>query len=323
MDAVILGRTGLEVTVMGAGCGGPSRAGQSTGRTETESVNVVRAALDAGVNLIDTAEAYRTEEIVGQAIRGLDRTKLVLSTKKRTGPNLTISEVRQSLEASLRRLRTDYVDIYHLHGVVLEDYDYLAAEIVPELLKLRDEGKFRFLGITERWNADPGHRMAARALQDDVWDVMMVGFNILNQSARRRVFTKTIEKDIGVLVMFAVRRALSRPESLAETLAALIEAGQLAPDDLSDEKASLDLARALDFLIHDGNRDGHRGAVSLPDAAYRFARYEPGVHTVLSGTGNLWHLEANLASFDRPPLPALDRRRLRHIFRHVDSVTGE
>ena len=179
---------------------------------EAESVAVVRAALDAGVNLIDTAEAYRTEKIVGQAIRELDRTKLVLSTKKRTGPNLTVSEVRQSLEASLRRLGTDYIDIYHLHGVVLEDYDYLAAEIVPELLKLRDEGKFRFLGITERWNADPGHRMLERALQDDVWDVMMVGFNILNQSARHRVFTKTIEKDIGVLVMFAVRRALSRPE---------------------------------------------------------------------------------------------------------------
>jgi len=317
MDTVVLGRTGLEVTVMGAGCGGPSRAGQSTGKTTAESVAVVRAALDAGVNLIDTSEAYRTEKIVGQAIRELDRTKLVLSTKKRTGPNLTVSEVRQSLEASLRRLGTDYIDIYHLHGVVLEDYDYLAAEIVPELLKLRDEGKFGFLGITERWNADPGHRMVERALRDDVWDVMMVGFNILNQSARHRVFTKTIKKDIGVLVMFAVRRALSRPADLAKTLATLIEVGQIDSADLGGDDALTDLARGLDFLIRDG------GAISLPDAAYRFARYEPGVHTVLSGTGNLWHLEANLASFGRSPLPAIDRRRLRRIFRHVDSVTGE
>ena len=117
METTTLGRTGLLATVMGAGAGGPSRAGQSTGRTTAESVRLLRKALDAGVNLIDTAEAYDTESIVGQAIRGLDRTSLILSTKKRTRDRITGQEVRQSLEASLKRLGTDYVDIYHLHAV--------------------------------------------------------------------------------------------------------------------------------------------------------------------------------------------------------------
>jgi aryl-alcohol dehydrogenase-like predicted oxidoreductase len=309
MKSIPLGRTGLQVSEMGFGCGGPSRAGQSTGRTVTESVAIVRQALDAGVNFIDTSEAYGTEEIVGQAIRGLDRTSLVLSTKKRSGRPITPRDIQESLEASLKRLGTDYVDIYHLHAVALEDYEYLLAEIVPTMLRLREQGKFRYLAVSEKGHADPQHAMLQRALEDDVWDVMMVAFNILNQSARERVFRRTIEQDIGVLVMFAVRRALSQPERLQANLQELIERGQLDP-------ADVDMDDPLGFLIHEG------GAVSLPDAAYRFARYEPGTHVILSGTGNPDHLEANLASFERPPLPEADRRRLMHIFRRADSVVG-
>ena len=63
-------------------------------------------------------------------------------------------------------------------------------------------------------------------------------------------------------------------------------------------------------------------ATSIPDAAYRFCRDEPGTHVILSGTGNPAHLRANLASFERPPLPEADRRRLEQIFRRVDSVAG-
>ena len=309
MKTITLGRTGLQVTEMGFGCGGPSRAGQSTGRTVAESVDVVRRTLDAGVNFVDTSEAYGTEEIVGQAIRGLDRSSLVLSTKKRSGLPLTPQEVVDGLEASLKRLGTDYVDLYHLHGVKLEDYAYLLAEIVPAMQRLREQGKLRFIAISELFGPDPQHAMLQRALEDDVWDVMMVGFNLLNQSARERVFARTIAKGIGVLVMFAVRRALSQPDRLRATLEELIARGQLDP-------ADIDLNDPLGFLIHEG------GAVSLPDAAYRFCRYEPGTHVILSGTGNPAHLQENLASFERPPLPEADRRRLVHIFRRVDAVSG-
>ncbi len=309
METTILGRTGLEATKMGFGCGGPSRAGQSTGHSEAESVAVVRAAVEAGVNLIDTSEAYRTEGIVGQAIRGFDRTGLILSTKKQVRGPITAADVRWGLEDSLRRLGTDYVDIYHLHAVELAQYEVLYAEMVPVLLRLREEGKIRFLGITERFGADTGHAMLQRALQDDVWDVMMVGFNILNQSAREHIFPYTMGKGIGVLVMFAVRRALGNPDRLREVVGELIDRGELDPGEVDRDDP-------LGFLVHEG------GAASIPDAAYRFARDEPGTDVILSGTGNLEHLRANLASFGRPPLPEADRQRLERIFRGVDSVAG-
>jgi aryl-alcohol dehydrogenase-like predicted oxidoreductase len=309
MEKTRLGRTGLEVTVVGIGCGGPSRVGKNTGRSENESVALVRQALDAGINFIDTAEAYHTEEIIGKAIRGFDRSKLVLSTKKSTRDHITAEDVERSVEASLKRLSTDYIDIYHLHGVKLEEYEYLASEIVPVLQQLRDKGRIRFIAMSELFGPDSQHLMLQRALRDDVWDVMMVGFNLLNQSARERVFAKTIKKEIGILVMFAVRRALSQPERLTQIIDELIEKKQLDPDDI-------DLADPLGFLIHEG------GAISLTDAAYRFCRDEPGAHVILSGTGNPLHLEANIASFSRPPLPEEDRARLKYIFRHVDSVSG-
>ena len=311
MDVTILGRTGLQVTEMGVGCGGPSRAGKSTGKTEAESVSVVRRALEAGVNFIDTSEAYGTEGIVGKAIKGFSRDSLVLSTKKSVNrQDLTPEDVKRGLEQSLKRLGTDYVDIYHLHGVSRADYDRLVAEIVPVLQTLRDQGKISFIGITEAFNSDRQHATLQRALQDDFWDVMMVGFNVLNQSARELVLGPAMEKNIGILIMFAVRLALSRPERLREVVQQLIASGQVDPADIDEDNA-------LGFLVHEG------GAVSVPDAAYRFCRYEPGTHVILSGTGNPEHLEANLKSFARPPLPPADVLELQRIFRRVDSVTGQ
>ena len=73
MDYITFGRTNLRVSVMGLGCGGPSRIGQTAQKSTGESVAMIRQAIDAGVNLIDTAEAYGTEALVGEALRGLDR----------------------------------------------------------------------------------------------------------------------------------------------------------------------------------------------------------------------------------------------------------
>lgn len=310
MDYTVLGKTGLKVSKMGLGCGGPSRIGKGTGKTETESVTIVKQAWESGINIFDTAEIYGTEEIIGKAIKDVDRSSLILSTKKTIREDITQQQVQISLEESLKRLSTDYVDIYYLHGVVLKDYDYLVSEIVPILQKMRNQGKIRYIGLTEFFNADPQHTMLQRALQDDIWDVMMVGYNMLNQSARERVFVKTIQKNIGIVIMFAVRLALSRPERLRQVIRELIENKQVSPTDI-------DRDNPLGFLIHDG------GAINLTDAAYRFCHYEPGTHVIFSGTGNLDHLKANIESFERPPLPQEDIIKLRHIFQNVDSVTGQ
>ena len=158
MQSVILGRTGCAVSVMGLGCGGHSRLGLTTGKTEAEAVAVVREALALGINFIDTAEAYKTEGVVGKALAGTSRDSVVLSTKvspRREEHLATATEIKERAEGCLQRLRTDHVDILHLHGVAAAECDYARSELVPALLELRDEGKIRFLGITEAFASDP------------------------------------------------------------------------------------------------------------------------------------------------------------------------
>jgi L-galactose dehydrogenase len=312
MEYIIFGRTGLRVSVAGLGCGGPSRLGRRDNKSDAECVALVRQALDLGVNFVDTAESYGTEEIVGKAIAAVPREKIIISTKKAfplTDRQHPAKEMRKGLEKSLRKLGTDYVDVYHVHGVEPGDYAYASTEVLPHLVRLRDEGKIRFIGITEAFVEDPNHRMLGQALKDSYWDVIMVGFNLLNQSARSRVFPKTVADNIGTLVMFAVRRALSRPERLREVCAELVQKGLVDRDTCSPEEP-------LDFLIGEGK------ASTIVDAAYRYCRYEPGAHVVLSGTGSIEHLKANIDSLTKPPLPASATARLQEIFARVDCIAG-
>src|SRR3569832_2091286 len=126
MDFTTLGHTGLKVSVMGLGCGGHSRLGLSQGNSESAAIRVIEAAVDLGINYIDTAEAYGTEAVVGQALKSIGRENVIISTKKRLPgeqPRLTAAELAQGLEESLQRLNTDYVDVYNLHGLKAEDYD--------------------------------------------------------------------------------------------------------------------------------------------------------------------------------------------------------
>jgi aryl-alcohol dehydrogenase-like predicted oxidoreductase len=309
MQTTILGRTGLVVSRMGMGAGGPSRLGKRTGKTTSECADLLRQAFDLGVNVVDTSDTYSTEPIIGQALQGRDRSRIVISTKKSTRrKEITPSTIEENLNHSLRRLGTDYIDVYSLHGVVPQDYDALVSDVYTTLQKAREQGKIRFIGISEMFNEDMTHSTLRQGLEDDLWDVVMVGFNILNQKAREAVFKKAMQNNVGVQVMFALRKALSHPNHLNDFVAHLSQQGEIDPEDI-------DLQNPLGFL--------DASTLSLPDAAYRFCRDEPGVHVVLSGTGNPAHLAANVASFDRPPLPEADVQRLQHIFRNVASTTGQ
>jgi aryl-alcohol dehydrogenase-like predicted oxidoreductase len=127
MEKVRLGRTGLDVTPICLGAGGHSRLGQTTGASTDESVALVRAALDLGINFVDTAANYGTEPIVGAAVQGR-RDEVVISTKIGPTPSMavndliTAAELRERVELSLGRLGTDRIDILHLHGVLPEQY---------------------------------------------------------------------------------------------------------------------------------------------------------------------------------------------------------
>ena len=312
MDYTILGRTGLKVSRMGLGCGGHSRLGMSTGSTESEAIAVVQAALDLGVNFIDTAESYRTEEIVGRAIKGVSREQVVLSTK--AGPYwqeapCPPNKMKERVEASLMRLQTDYIDVFHLHGVTPEEYAHALDPLVPCLQDLQAEGKIRFIGITEQFITDNDHRMLQQALKAGCWDVMMVGHSLLNRSARHLVLAATQRQNIGTLCMFAVRRALSRPEALKELMSGLVAKGTVDEGDFDPEEP-------LWFLLADGT------VTTLAEAGYRFCRHEPGLDVILSGTGKIAHLKENYASLMKPPLSAKMLERLEALFGKVDCVSG-
>lgn len=312
MEYRTLGRTGLKVSVMGIGAGGSSRLGQRNNiNTEAESIDILKRGFDAGINFIDTAEVYGTEGIVGKAIAGRERDSIVISTKKSTGKNqITADDVMKSLDNSLQHLGIDTIDIYHLHGVRPENYEYCRDEIYPILEQARQQGKIRFTGITEAFNTDLDHRMLEMAIQDGLWDVLMVGFSLLNQTARDSVLKPSIEANLGILVMFAVRRALSQAEYLQATIQKLIESSEINPREIAAENP-------LSFLVDEGH------AVSIPDAAYRYCRDEPGTHVILSGTGNPAHLQANIDSLNRPPLSPAVVESLKTMFRNVHSITGE
>jgi aryl-alcohol dehydrogenase-like predicted oxidoreductase len=312
MQYTTLGKTGLKVSVAGLGCGGNSRIGLGAGLSEAQSVALVREALDLGVNLIDTAAAYGTEGLVGKAIKGRPRESVVISTKSHAhgfldGSILSASAVVANLNASLRALDTDYIDVFHLHAVWPDLYDRVVAEIVPALLGEKAKGKFRHLAISETAPRDPGHAMLERAVEEPLWEVFMLAFHMLNQNARNRLLARTQANNVGTMCMFAVRNIFSRPGLLQATVRELVAEGRLPP-----ELAETD--DPLGFLVHEG------GAESLIDAAYRFARHERGIDVVLFGTSRADHLRANIASILRPPLPAEDVARLYTLFGHLTGV---
>ncbi len=310
MEFTTLGRTGLKVSVAGLGCGGFSRLGLGTGGSEQAAIGIIRAALDLGVNLFDTAASYDTEAVLGQALRGVPRDRVVICTKAPfsiSNPNSTPQSAVASLDRSLQELGTDYIDVYQLHGIAPRAYDHAFAAIAPALLREKEKGKFRHLGITETAPGDPEHAMVQRAARDGVWDVAMIAFHMLHQNARERVFPLTRQYRIGTLMMFAVRNIFSRPERLAATLRELADAGEVP-------RAFADSADPMGFLVHAG------GASSIIDAAYRFVRHEPGADVVLFGTGDPAHLRSNIASILKPPLPEADRARLAELFGRLVGV---
>ncbi|HEY6432479.1 MAG TPA: aldo/keto reductase [Acetobacteraceae bacterium] len=310
MEYTTLGRTGLRVSVAGLGAGGFSRLGLTAGKSESEVVGLVHAALDLGVNIIDTASAYGTEAVVGKAVAGRRRDSVVIATKAtvlRGTEGVPAAQVIASLDNSLRLLGVECIDVFQLHAVSPAGYAYVRDTIAPALMNEKQKGKFRFLGITETAPNDPEHAMLSRAAADEIWDVVMVAFHMMCQNARQVVFPTTQARKVGTLLMFAVRSIFARPAQLAATLRELAAAG-LVPSWLAESDDP------LNFLIHSG------GADSLTDAAYRFARHEPGVDVVLFGTGEIAHLRANIESILKPPLPAEDRARLAELFGHLRGV---
>jgi aryl-alcohol dehydrogenase-like predicted oxidoreductase len=309
MEFTTLGRTGLKVSVAALGCGGGSALGLKHGKSEAHSVDLVKKTIGLGVNFLDTANAYGTEAIVGKAIKGVSRDEVVISTKHHaawSGKVYSAADVVAGLDNSLRRLGTDYIDVFHLHGVGPKNIDY-GLTLVEPLLKEKEKGKFRFLGITESAPPDTKHTSLSKALDTDCFDVIMFAFSLMNHNAREILFPRTLDRNVGTMIMFVVRSLFSVPGRLQQDIQELVDNGQL-PSWFAETDDP------LGFLVHDG------GATSVMDACYRYARHEKGADSILFGTGDMDHLETNLASILAPPLPAEDLAKIDEYFGHLEGV---
>lgn len=160
-----LGTSGLQASALAMGTWAIGGAWWG-GTDEQDSLAAIQRGLDEGINLIDTAPMYGcglSEELVGKAIKGRDRSQILLATKcglnwwstegefffakdgMKVYKNLRPAEIRHEVEQSLRRLDTDYLDLYQTHW---QDTTTPIADSMGELLKLRDEGKIRAIGVS-------------------------------------------------------------------------------------------------------------------------------------------------------------------------------
>jgi aryl-alcohol dehydrogenase-like predicted oxidoreductase len=190
LPRTILGRTGLSVTRLGVG------------GAYCRTVEGYRAALDCGVNYVDTARAYqdgKDEEIIGQAIVG-QRDKLVLATKTL---QRDASSARRDLETSLTCLRTDYVDIWQLHHLNTEAERSRAlgpGGAYEAALKAREEGLIRFIGVT-------GHDWVeiGKAVATGLFDTVLCWYNCAMKEPEQLVFPHALTHGTGVVIMNASR----------------------------------------------------------------------------------------------------------------------
>ena len=306
MEYRSLGKTGLKVSLASFGTGGPSQFGQHKGLEQRQQTALVRRCLDLGVNLFDTHEGYgESERILGEALRGVPRDSYHLVTKwsYHSGDGARDEAAfAESMERSLDRLETDYVDVMMIHGILASEYESVVERFVPVLERMRDQGKVRFRGFSTRYIADPAQEIVPYALRSDpdLWDVVMLKYGILNQIMAKDAMPLAVENGVGVLNMASVRIKLPIPALLEELIVEWKDKGYVAPD-------SIPAQDPLGWLVNDD-------VDSVVSAAYKFAADHPAISSVITGTSNPEHLESNIAALEEPRLHDGDSTRLRLLF---------
>lgn len=199
MDFRRLGRTDLNVSVIGFGTW--AIGGSFWGPTiPSESVAAIHKAIDSGINLIDTAPVYgngKSEKLVGKAIKGR-RPQVIIATKcglhfkgSQAINDLKPASIRAELEASLKRLGTDVIDLYQCHW---PDPDTPIEETIGEMVKMKDEGKIRAIGVS---NFDAALVKKAQAVAPIASN--QVPYSMLNRDIEKELVPFCIEHDIGIM----------------------------------------------------------------------------------------------------------------------------
>jgi 1-deoxyxylulose-5-phosphate synthase len=224
MRYVKLGKTGLDVSVITLGCmsfGEPDRGRQAWTLDEAASREVIKQALGAGINFLDTANVYSagsSEEIVGRAVRDLvPREEVVIATKvhgqMRPGPNgagLSRKAIFAELDASLRRLGTDYVDLYQIHRW---DYDTPIEETLEALHDVVRAGKVRYIGASSMYAWQFAKALYVADLHGWTRFVSMQDhYNLIYREEEREMLPLCADQGIGVIPWSPLARGrLTRP----------------------------------------------------------------------------------------------------------------
>jgi aryl-alcohol dehydrogenase-like predicted oxidoreductase len=319
MQLRTFGRTGMQLSLLGFGCG--AVGGLMVRGDAGDQERTVARAIDAGVNYFDTAVLYgdgESEKNLGRVLQKLKPANVVVGTKVRLSPDelgRIDDAVRTSLEGSLARLRLDRVDILHLHNPITGQgggpalsVRQVLDEVVPAFERLRQQGKIRFLGITALGDTAALHQVIdARA-----FDSAQVVYNMLNPSAAcelpqnypaqdyGRLFDHTEAAGVGVVGIRVLAGGALSGSAERHPIAGP------APEPIGSAMrydADIDRARRLMPLVEEGF------SASLTEAATRFALSHQAMGTILVGMATPQQFEDALTAAEKGPLPqaALDR----------------
>ena len=313
METRSFGRTGITVSVLGFGCG--AVGGLMVRGTPQDQERAVARALDAGVNYFDTAPQYgdgQSETNIGRVLAKLRPTGITLGTKVRLRDTDKIdigAAIAASLDASLRRMGRDSVDLLQLHNPITTAdapaaiaADVVLGEVIPAFERLRAAGKIRFFGITAIGETTALHRV----IDTGRLHSGQVSYNLLNPSAGGALPPAYPAQDYGLLLDRMAKAGMGAIG--IRVLAGGALSGEAARHPIASPPpepigsagsyaADLTRARRLLPLVQEGY------AATLAEAAVRFALSHPAMGTILVGIATPEQFEQALAAVAKGKLP--------------------
>ncbi|MEM8873182.1 MAG: aldo/keto reductase [Planctomycetota bacterium] len=293
MQTRTLGSTGLDVTVVGVGTW---QLGGEWGRdyTQADADPIFDAARDARINLIDTAECYgdhESERLIGNAIAD-DRDHWILATKfghkfhgnmDRTEPREP-KDVRQQLEESLQALRTDHVELlqYHSWG----DEEFFRDDVLAELHKLKDEGKYLHLGNSVGSNTNAKQVAASR---DRGIEFIQIIYNRLDRGPEQEVFDICQNQNLGVLARVPLASGYLTGKYAPGDEDKFTATDHRSRKDKSDVRAKLEEAQRI-------TRDEVPDGVDMASWALAWCLKNDAVTTVIPGCKDAEQVRSNAAA---------------------------
>ena len=285
MEMVALGKTGLKVSRLGAGLNEIGR--QLTANDVGQAGRVLNAALDGGINFLDTAACYGvSEEMIGRTIAHR-RHEYILATKAGhvtggySGRPWTAQTVKDSIDRSLVRMKTDYLDLLQIHAFDVTGPP--SNEVVQAVLDAKQAGKIRFVGYSQE------NEEAEWAVESGLFDTLQTAFSLVDQRARYGLLKRARAKGVGIII--------KRPIANAAWGRALVQGGPAGGDAVTEKL--LERARAMMAL------GPIPGALEDPlELALGFVLAHSEVDTAIVGTRNPTHMFANIDLVqNRLPIP--------------------